>query len=85
MLDRFSRVMRGTRAYKAAFDQETQHGRDALADLLKFCGHGRPLYRKEQRETDRMLGRHEVALRVLSALNITEQELHDLYQSTLGE
>ena len=82
---RLNLALRRTRAYKAAFDQSTQHGKDALADLLKFCQHGRSLYRKDQRQTDILIGRQEVLMRILSALSISEQELHELYQSNFAE
>lgn len=67
------------RAYRAAFDNP--EGRKVLADLRRFCRASVPTADVNNVHTTYLLeGRREVFLRILSHLNLTEDDVFKLIE-----
>jgi hypothetical protein len=64
-------------AYKLCFGSPA--GQLVLSDLSKFCRANTSVYDPDQRLTDVAIGRHEVWLRIVQHLRLTEDQLLMLY------
>jgi hypothetical protein len=80
IIDKAMQFLSGRRmAYRRTFNLESVDVQMVLADLAKFCrAHDTP-YTATARETDLLIGRHEVWLRIQQHLNLTDEELWALY------
>lgn len=65
-------------SYQLTFEGET--GRDVLSDLARFCRAHEVTFTSDERLSAVLEGRREVWLRIQHHLNLTENELWDLYQ-----
>ena len=66
-------------AYRRTFNTESQDAREVLVDLAKFCRAHATVYVATERETNVLIGRNEVWLRIQQHLNLTDDELWALY------
>ena len=65
-------------AYRETFDNP--HGKIVLQDLAKFCYADQSTFSEGERNAARLDGRREVWLRIKEHLNLTDEELFDLYK-----
>lgn len=66
------------KAYKTAFGGEP--GKEVLKDLAVFCGSQRSSFSSDPLEMAFREGRREVFLRIQQHLNITEDDIWNLYE-----
>lgn len=72
------------RAYKSTFD--TPDGKKVLADLRRFCRATLPTANVDNVHTTYLLeGRREVFLRILSHLQLTEDDIYNLTEGDYDE
>ena len=72
------------RAYKATFD--TPEGKQVLADLRRFCRATLPTADVDNPNTTYLLeGRREVFLRIMSHLQLTEDDIYNLNEGDYDE
>lgn len=64
-------------AYRTTFGGPL--GKEVLADLAKFCRAHSPTFHEDPRAHALAEGRREVRLRIANHMNLTEQQLWDLY------
>lgn len=64
-------------AYRLCFGSPA--GAIVLADLHKFCRAGESVFDPDVRLTDIAIGRHEVWLKIVQHLRLTEEQLLQLY------
>ena len=65
------------RAYRATLGSPA--GETVLADLAKFCRANETTFRDDERKHVLLEGRREVWLRIAQHLNLTDEELWQLY------
>lgn len=63
--------------YLMTFDNEA--GKEVLADLAKFCRANETTFNPDPRVHAVLEGRREVWLRIASHLNLSDDELYELY------
>jgi hypothetical protein len=51
-----------------------------LSDLRRFCGVGGSKFQSDARNTDRLLGRDDVWLRVMNNLHVPEEQIYQLVE-----
>lgn len=54
-------------------------GIEVLRDLAKFCRATEPVWGSTDRDTARLVGRNEVWCRIMQHLNLSAEELYELY------
>lgn len=64
-------------AYTRAFD--SVEGKQVLSDLAKFCRANKTTFHDDERRSLILQGRHEVWLRIQDHLQLTQEELYQLY------
>lgn len=64
-------------AYQATFDSET--GKEVLKDLAVFCGAAKSSFDSDPLKMAFREGRREVWLRIKTQLNITEDDIWNLF------
>lgn len=65
--------------YQIVFDPESPQVQRVLADLAKFCRAHHSTFHADPRIHAALEGRREVWLRIVQHLNLTSEELWDLY------
>lgn len=65
------------RTYRLAFN--TPSGKAVLVDLAKFCRGNESTWDADQRKSDVLIGRREVWLRIQHHLNLSVDELTQIY------
>ena len=73
----YDALVRRQRAYWFIF--KTPTGSEVLRDLAKFCRAFEPCWGSSPEETARYIGRNEVWHRIMQHMNLTPEELYDLY------
>jgi hypothetical protein len=68
---------RRKRAYRMVFDSPV--GKTVLADLAQFCRANETTFRDDERQHALLEGRRETWLRIAHHLNLTDEELWQLY------
>jgi hypothetical protein len=80
LLEQAQDLLRGrAQAYQRIF---LDHGTDTdlvLQDLAKFCRATETTFHADQRLSDVLIGRREVFLRISQHLNLTQDQLWELY------
>lgn len=66
-------------AYRLVFGGHSPHQRAVLQDLHKFCRAGKSTFHADPRVAANLDGRREVWLRIAEHLNLTEDQLYNLY------
>jgi hypothetical protein len=66
-----------SRAYRLTFQNPRTN--EVLKDLARFCHANKVPYHPDQRKTDILIGRQEVYYRIIEHLNLTDEELFDIY------
>lgn len=80
LIERAQRWLRTRRfAYRAVFQGGTADHQIVLEDLAKFCRAHASTFHPDARIADRLDGRREVWLRIAQHLQLTEEQLWDLY------
>jgi len=67
-------------AYLFTFNRENVHNKIVLADLAKFCRANSTTYLEDPRAHAALEGRREVWLRIETYLNLSPDELWELYR-----
>lgn len=68
------------KSYKKVFDQDDADARRVLSDLRKFCRGTGSKYMGDRDKTHVMIGRNEVWERIISYLNVTEEDIAKLVE-----
>lgn len=68
------------RAYQFTFNDENIYARAVLKDLAKFCRAEQSAFHEDPRLHALIEGRREVWLRIQNYLNLSPDELWDLYR-----
>lgn len=71
-----------SRAYRLTFGTHNAHANVVLHDLAKFCHWGASPFQAGQRETDVMIGRQQVLLRIKQHLHMTDEQLFAVFNSS---
>ena len=71
-------------AYKRTFEGEIDQ-RIVLKDLARFCYAHKTTFHPDAKVQQHREGRREVWLRIQSQLNLTEEELFDLFEQGLNK
>lgn len=80
MLERAKRFLFSRQAaYQRVFDRTNIDARIVLEDLAKFCRAHASTFHVEHSMSDRMDGRREVFLRISHHLQLTDEQLWELY------
>lgn len=80
MLELAKRYLSGRQsAYQRVFAKESVDARIILEDLAKFCRAHESTFHVERSMSDRLDGRREVWLRIAHHLQLTEDQLWELY------
>ena len=58
----------------------TAAGKDVLADLARFCRAAESTFHEDDRIAAKLDGRREVWLRIAEHLNLSPEQLYDLYK-----
>jgi hypothetical protein len=66
-------------AYHQVFNKENQYTKVVLEDLSKFCRANTSTFHQDDRMHAVLEGRREVFLRIQQHLNLSDDELWDLY------
>lgn len=66
-------------AYQLVFDKEKPEVQAVLADLARFCRADRTAFHADPRVHAALEGRREVWLRITQHLNLSSEELLELY------
>lgn len=77
-LEAFEFVRHRSRHYNAVFRQP-ESGKAVLYDLAKFCRANKTTWNDDPHKRDVLIGRREVWLRIQEHLNLSPEELTDLY------
>lgn len=78
MIERVKELLRGRRHdYLLAFDNSV--GRKVLADLAKFCHMNKTPFHTDPRVEALILGRQEVFKRITDHLNLSVEQLYELF------
>lgn len=67
-------------AYRRTFDPASRDARVVLADLARFCRATQSTAHPDSSMADQLEGRRQVWLRISEHLNLTTEELYDLYK-----
>lgn len=79
-LEKAKLFVRGRKhAYQLVFNKESLYTKHVLADLAKFCRANTTTFHSDDRMHAVLEGRREVFLRIQQHLNLSEDELWDLY------
>lgn len=73
-------LMDRKRAYQFTFKKEDVAAKAVLKDLAKFCRANKSTFHKDPRAHAILEGRREVWLRIENYLNLTPDELWELYK-----
>lgn len=68
------------RSYQFTFQENNVYAQAVLADLAKFCRANKTTFHKDDRASAVLQGRHEVWLRIQNYLNLSPDELWELYR-----
>ena len=71
------------KTYQQVFNGEGP-AKDVLSDLARFCRANEPTYRDDAREHALLEGRREVWLRISNHLNLTSQQLYEIFNRPIG-
>lgn len=66
-------------AYQITFNLENKHDKEVLADLAKFCRAHDTTFHPDARLNSVLEGRREVWLRIQQHLNLSSDDLWELY------
>ena len=66
-------------SYLQTFDKNNQSAQRVLKDLAKFCRANQPTFHTEARVHAMLEGRREVWLRIQQHLNLTPEQLWELF------
>jgi len=81
LMDRVKLFLRSRkRSYQFTFDENNRDAQSVLIDLAKFCRANKTTFHTDERASAVLQGRHEVWLRIQSYLNLSEDELWELYR-----
>lgn len=67
-------------AYQFTFNPESIHAKAVLKDLARFCRANESTFHTEDRVHCALEGRREVWLKIQNYLNLTPEELSELYR-----
>lgn len=67
-------------AYRQVFDPENTSTKAVLGDLAKFCRADQSCYHSDARASALLEGRREVWLRIKNHLNLSDEELYEIFQ-----
>lgn len=66
-------------AYRRVFAKDNQDAKAVLADLSRFCRASESTFHPDPHVAARLDGRREVWLRIAAHLNLTTEELYQLF------
>lgn len=66
-------------SYLQTFDKNNQSAQVVLKDLAKFCRANKPTFHTDERVHAMLEGRREVWLRIQQHLNLTPEQLWELF------
>lgn len=72
-------LMHRQQSYQLTFKKDDLAAKAVLADLAKFCRANETAFNPDQRIHAVLEGRREVWLRIINHLNLSSQELWELY------
>lgn len=72
-------LFRRRRSYRLTFNDEEQCTLDVLADLARFCRARESTFHPDARTSLMLEGRREVWLRIAHHLNLSEEDLWQIY------
>jgi hypothetical protein len=86
LVEKVKRFLAGRKgAYCRVFIKESQDVQTVLSDLARFCRAYESTFHPEHSVSDRLDGRREVWLRIEQHINLTSDELYELYGKRKGE
>lgn len=69
-------------AYRVTFGRQNGHAQAVLRDLTQFCHWGATPFTPDPRETDVMIGRQQVLLRIKQHLGLSDEQLFAVYNGS---
>lgn len=79
-IEKAKTFLRGRKfAYHQVFNKENQYTKTVLEDLAKFCRASTSTFHPDERMHAVLEGRREVFLRIQQHLNLSDEEIWDLF------
>lgn len=76
----FNFIRRRKYSYLNVFNPESMAGQEVLRDLAKFCRAKESCFHADPRVHAVLEGRRETYLRIINHLNLTDEQLYELYK-----
>lgn len=84
LTEAFGRLHTRRNMYRFTFEPSQPANLAVLADLARFCRANETTFHADERIANMLAGRREVWLRIANHLNLTTEQLYQIYNAPVG-